>query len=241
VGNEGQSNGREGPARPFREDCRQNESKRLVPNGRRRIYCRWGKTVLDLVASSIAVLILLPVLAGIALLVRVLLGHPVLFRQKRPGLAGRPFELLKFRTMTEAKDAEGNLLPDDKRITRFGRFLRRTSLDELPELLNVLKGKMSLVGPRPLLMEYLERYTVEQARRHEVKPGITGWAQVNGRNALAWEEKFKLDVWYVDHVGLWLDLKILAMTAGQVAMGKGISAKKHVTMPVFEGTEQDEF
>jgi lipopolysaccharide/colanic/teichoic acid biosynthesis glycosyltransferase len=142
--------------------------------------------------------------------------------------------------MTEALDEEGQLLPDDQRLTRFGRFLRRTSLDEVPELFNVLKGDMSLVGPRPLLMEYLERYTVEQARRHEVKPGITGWAQVNGRNALTWEEKFELDVWYVDHVSLWLDLKILEMTAWQVVTGKGVSAEGHATMPVFEGTEQDE-
>jgi sugar transferase EpsL len=142
--------------------------------------------------------------------------------------------------MTEAQSEEGQLLADEVRLTRFGRLLRRTSLDELPELLNVLKGDMSLVGPRPLLMEYLERYTEEQARRHEVKPGITGWAQVNGRNALSWEEKFEFDVWYVDHVSLWLDVKILAMTAWQVVTGKGISAEGHATMPVFEGTGQDE-
>ena len=187
-----------------------------------------------------AFMILAPVLVVLGLWVRWRLGSPVFFRHQRPGLQGRPFTLLKFRTMREARDEEGQLLRDEGRLTRFGRFLRRTSLDELPELINVLSGEMSLVGPRPLLMEYLERYTVEQARRHEVKPGVTGWAQVNGRNALAWEEKFELDVWYVDHVGLWLDLKILAMTAWQVVMGKGISAEGHATMPVFEGTEKDE-
>ncbi len=187
------------------------------------MYQRFGKRLVDLVLVMPALMILAPVLVVLGLLVRWRLGSPVFFRQRRPGLRGRPFTLLKFRTMTEARDEEGQLLPDEQRLTRFGRFLRRTSLDELPELINVLKGDMSLVGPRPLLMEYLERYTVEQARRHEVKPGITGWAQVNGRNALSWEEKFEFDVWYVDHVSLWLDLKILAMTVWQVLTGKGIS------------------
>jgi lipopolysaccharide/colanic/teichoic acid biosynthesis glycosyltransferase len=182
----------------------------------------------------------MPFLAALALLGKLSMASPVFYRQERPGRDGIPFSPLKLRTMTEARDEEGRLLPDEQRLTRFGRFLRRTSLDEVPELVNVLTGDMSLVGPRPLLMEYLERYTVEQTRRHEVKPGITGWAQVNGRNALAWEEKFEHDVWYVDHVSLWLDLKILAMTLWRVVTGKGISAEGYATMPVFEGTEQDE-
>jgi sugar transferase EpsL len=206
----------------------------------RATYRRLGKRLVDIALVIPSLVILAPALVVLGLLVRWWLGSPVFFHQRRPGLQGRPFTLLKFRTMTEALDEEGQLLPDDQRLTRFGRFLRRTSLDEVPELFNVLKGDMSLVGPRPLLMEYLERYTVEQARRHEVKPGITGWAQVNGRNALTWEEKFELDVWYVDHVSLWLDLKILEMTAWQVVTGKGVSAEGHATMPVFEGTEQDE-
>ena len=176
------------------------------------MYRRIGKRILDLIAVTTALIILSPVLAFLALLVRARLGPPILFRQQRPGLYGRPFTLYKFRSMTDARDEQGNLLPDGERLTRFGKWLRSTSLDELPELFNVLKGHMSLVGPRPLLMEYLPLYTPEQARRHEVKPGITGWAQVNGRNAISWEEKFKLDVWYVDHVSFWLDLKILALT-----------------------------
>jgi sugar transferase EpsL len=204
------------------------------------MYRRSGKRPVDLVLVMPALMILAPVLVVLGLLVRWQLGAPVFFRQQRPGLQGRAFTLLKFRTMTEARDEEGQLLRDEGRLTGFGRFLRRTSLDELPELINVLKGEMSLVGPRPLLVEYLERYTVEQARRHEVKPGITGWAQVNGRNALGWEEKFDLDVWYVDHMSFWLDVKILAMTAWQVVTGKGVSAEGHATMPKFEGTEQDE-
>ena len=204
------------------------------------MYQRFGKRFLDLVLVMPALMILAPVLAVLGLLVRWRLGSPAFFRQRRPGFQGRSFTLLKFRTMTDARDGEGRLLRDEGRLTRFGRFLRRTSLDELPELMNVLKGDMHLVGPRPLLVEYLERYTVEQARRHEVKPGITGWAQVNGRNALRWEGKFEFDVWYVDHVSLWLDLKILAMTVWQVVTGKGISAEGHATMPLFEGTEQDE-
>jgi len=178
----------------------------------------------------------LPLLGVTALLVLWQHGSPILFRQNRPGLRGKPFAILKFRTMTNARDAQGNLLPDAQRLTLLGRDLRSTSLDELPELLNVLRGDMSLVGPRPLLMEYLPRYTPEQARRHEVKPGITGWAQVNGRNAISWEEKFKLDVWYVDHCSLWLDLKILALTVIQVFQRNGINATGHATMPVFEGS-----
>jgi sugar transferase EpsL len=204
------------------------------------VYHLFGKRLFDLVLVMAALMILAPVLFALGMFVRWRLGSPVFFRQRRPGLQGRPFTLLKFRTMTEARNEEGRLLHDEGRLTRFGRFLRRTSLDELPELINVLKGEMSLVGPRPLLVEYLERYTVEQARRHEVRPGITGWAQVNGRNTLSWEEKFELDVWYADHMSFFLDVKILAMTACQVLTGKGVSAEGHATMPVFEGTEQDE-
>lgn len=202
-----------------------------------RYYRRYGKISLDLALTLPALVFLSPVLAVIALLVRIKLGSPVLFRQQRPGLHGKPFTLLKFRTMTDARDADGSLLPDEQRLTSFGQFLRRTSLDELPELFNVVKGDMSLVGPRPLLMQYLNRYTPEQMRRHEVKPGITGWAQVNGRNALSWEEKFALDVWYVDHLSLWLDLKIVLLTVWKVLRREGISQDGFATMPEFMGTE----
>jgi lipopolysaccharide/colanic/teichoic acid biosynthesis glycosyltransferase len=177
----------------------------------------------------------LPLLVLIGL-VRQKLSGPVFFRQIRPGLHGKPFEMVKFRTMTDQKDPDGQLLPDSVRLTPFGRFLRATSLDELPELWNVLKGEMSLVGPRPLLMEYLPLYTPEQARRHEVRPGITGWAQVNGRNAISWEDKFKLDVWYVDHRSLRLDLRILCLTVKKVLMRDGISAAGEATMPMFSGS-----
>jgi len=180
--------------------------------------------------------LLLPPLALVALLVRVKLGSPVLFRQLRPGLRCQPFTLYKFRTMTDARDAQGRLLPDAERLTRLGRFLRSTSADELPELFNVLKGDMSLVGPRPLLMQYLDRYTPEQMRRHEVKPGITGWAQVNGRNAITWEQKFALDVWYVDHRSLGLDLKILALTLWKTLRREGISQPGQATMEEFMGS-----
>lgn len=196
------------------------------------------KRFFDFLGAFIGLVILSPLLIFIALLVRVNMGAPVLFRQVRPGLHGKPFVLYKFRTMRNLRDAEGRLLPDEQRLTRLGAFLRSTSLDELPELFNVLKGDMSLVGPRPLLMEYLPRYTPEQARRHEVKPGITGWAQINGRNALSWEEKFKLDVWYVDNWSLWLDLKILAITFWKVLKREGISAEGHATMPEFEGSRK---
>jgi lipopolysaccharide/colanic/teichoic acid biosynthesis glycosyltransferase len=168
------------------------------------------------------------------------MGLPILFRQQRPGLHGKPFTLLKFRTMTDARDAQGNLLPDAERLTPFGSFLRRTSLDELPAFFNVLRGDMSLMGPRPLLMAYLDRYTPEQARRHEVRPGITGWAQVNGRNAITWEQKFVLDVWYVDNWSLWLDLKILFLTGWKVLRREGISQEGHATMPEFLGALEDE-
>ncbi|MDW8289325.1 MAG: sugar transferase [Armatimonadota bacterium] len=198
------------------------------------------KRLLDLLGASIGIVLTAPLMLLIAVLVRVTMGKPVLFRQMRPGLHGKPFVMLKFRTMTDQRDAKGELLPDELRLTRFGKWLRSTSLDELPELFNVLKGEMSLVGPRPLLMEYLPRYTPEQARRHEVKPGITGWAQVNGRNALSWEEKFRLDVWYVDHWNLWLDLKILWVTIWKVLRREGISAEGAATMPVFMGSSVQE-
>jgi len=205
---------------------------------RLRLYRRCGKRVLDLTMSSVGLVLLAPLLLFIALLVRVTMGSPVLFRQQRPGLHGRAFTLLKFRTMSNARDAQGKLLPDAQRLTRFGRFLRSTSLDELPELFNVLRGEMSLVGPRPLLMRYLARYSPEQARRHQVKPGITGWAQVNGRNALTWEQKFELDVWYVDRCSLWLDLKIILRTIWQILRGEGINQPGHATMEEFMGARK---
>ena len=195
------------------------------------------KRTMDLALVLLAILILWPLMLMIAMLVRVKLGSPVIFRHQRPGLHGQPFVMLKFRTMKEAFDVDGHPLPDEVRLTRFGAWLRSTSLDELPELWNVLKGEMSLVGPRPLLMEYLPRYTREQFRRHTVRPGITGWAQVSGRNSLTWEEKFKLDTWYVDHQSLWLDFKILLITVKKVFQREGISAKGHVTAEEFMGNK----
>lgn len=195
------------------------------------------KRVFDVVVSATALVVLAPVMGLIALAVWRTMGRPVLFRHVRPGLHGKPFVMYKFRTMRDLRDAEGKLLPDEARLTPFGRWLRSTSLDELPELLNVLRGEMSLVGPRPLLMEYLERYTSEQARRHEVKPGITGWAQIHGRNNLSWDERFKLDVWYVDNWSLWLDVKILWRTLWMVLRREGISAQGHATMPEFRGSQ----
>jgi len=189
--------------------------------------------MVDAVGALVGIAVLAIPMLIIALLIRLTHGKPVFFRQMRPGHHGKAFQMLKFRTMTDSKDEKGNLLADENRLTRLGRFLRRTSLDELPELFNVLKGDMSLVGPRALLMEYLDRYTPQQARRLEVKPGITGWAQVNGRNAITWEEKFKLDVWYVDNINLFLDLKILILTFIKVLKMEGISADGHVTMPKF--------
>ena len=194
------------------------------------------KRIFDIVVSLLALLALSPLLAVLALQVRRKLGRPGLFRQSRPGLHERSFEIRKFRTMTDDRDTDGNLLADSERLLSFGRFLRSTSLDELPELWNVLKGEMSLVGPRPLLMEYLDLYSEEQARRHEVRPGITGWAQVNGRNALTWEEKFDLDVWYVDNHSLWLDLKILILTIARVFKREGVSQEGHATMERFQGS-----
>lgn len=193
------------------------------------------KRLFDLIASAFGLLILAVPLAVLAWLVRRKLGSPVFFSQVRPGLHGKPFRMVKFRTMTDARDTSGSLLPDAQRLTSFGRFLRASSLDELPELWNVLRGEMSLVGPRPLLMEYLPLYSPEQARRHEVRPGITGWAQVNGRNAISWEDKFKLDVWYVDNSSLLLDIKILWLTVKKVLVRDGISAAGEATMPKFQG------
>ena len=198
-------------------------------------YQRWGKSLLDRAVAAVGLVVLAPVLGGLAGVIRWRLGSPVLFRQTRPGLHGRPFEMVKFRTMTDGRDAGGHLLPDAERLTPFGRFLRAASLDELPELWNVLLGEMSLVGPRPLLMRYLDRYTPEQARRHEVKPGVTGWAQINGRNALSWEEKFALDTWYVDNMSLALDLRILWRTVKKVVVREGISASGEATMNEFMG------
>lgn len=199
-------------------------------------YRRIGKPLLDRAAAAAGLVVLAPVLAVVGGLVRVKLGSPVLFRQTRPGLHGAPFTLVKFRTMTDARSADGRLLADAERLPPFGRFLRSSSLDELPELWNVLRGDMSLVGPRPLLMRYLDRYTPEQARRHAVRPGVTGLAQVSGRNALSWDEKFALDIEYVDRVSFRLDVWILMRTVRKVIVREGIHADQHVTMPEF-GTE----
>lgn len=196
------------------------------------------KRMFDLLLSLVGLTVLALPLLALYGLVRIKLGSPVLFRQMRPGLHGRPFVLVKFRTMTNERGSDGELLPDAQRLTTFGRLLRASSLDELPELWNVLQGEMSLVGPRPLLMEYLPLYTPQQARRHEVRPGVTGWAQVNGRNALSWTERFNLDVWYVDHHSLWLDLRILWLTVRKVAAREGVSAQGDVTMPRFTGRDQ---
>jgi lipopolysaccharide/colanic/teichoic acid biosynthesis glycosyltransferase len=194
------------------------------------------KRFVDLLLVVVAAPIWIPLLAGLALIVRLQLGSPVLFTQRRPGLHGRPFMLVKFRTMTEVGDSGQLEMPDSERLTRFGHVLRATSLDELPELWNVLRGEMSLVGPRPLLMEYLPLYTPLQARRHEVRPGITGWAQISGRNAIRWDDRFALDVWYVDHHSLWLDLRILAMTIVRVVRREGISQEGHATVQPFRGS-----
>ena len=194
------------------------------------------KRLIDFLIATFFVIILSPTFVLIALIVRAKIGPPIFLRQLRPGMCGRPFTIYKFRTMTNERDEDGNLLPDGERLTPMGDFLRKTSLDELPELFNVLKGDMSLVGSRPLLMHYLERYTPEQARRHEIKPGITGWAQVNGRNAITWEQKFKLDVWYVDHMSLSLDLKIIAMTLWKILKMEGINQPGQTTMEEFMGS-----
>ncbi len=196
-----------------------------------------GKRFLDLALAIPMLFLLSPVLALVALFVRRKLGSPVIFHQRRPGLHGKPFTIYKFRTMTDARDVQGDLLPSAERLTPFGRSLRSTSLDELPELFNVLRGDMSLVGPRPLRIQYLERYTPEQMRRHEVMPGITGWAQVNGRNAITWKQKFALDLWYVDHWSLWLDLKIIALTVWKIIKREGISPPGQATMEEFMGSD----
>ena len=197
------------------------------------------KRLFDFIVALCALLTLLPVIIVVATLIRFKLGSPILFTQNRPGLNGDIFKMMKFRTMLDGKDKHGNLLPDDERMTPFGAFLRSTSLDELPGLFNVLKGDMSLVGPRPLLVQYLPLYSNEQARRHNVRPGITGWAQVNGRNTISWDEKFKLDVWYVDNQSFWLDIKILLLTVKKVFVREGISADGHVTIEPFKGSNND--
>ena len=196
------------------------------------------KRIFDFTVALVMLVVFSPLLLIVALMVRVKLGSPVLFRQQRPGLHGKPFELVKFRTMLDAVDSQGRTLPDDVRLTSFGRKLRASSLDELPEILNILHGDMSLVGPRPLLMQYLPLYSPEQARRHEVRPGLTGWAQVNGRNALSWDEKFALDLWYVENRSMLLDLRILWMTARKVLFREGISAAGEATMPPFTGSKR---
>ena len=193
------------------------------------------KSMSDRAAALLALLLLMPLLLVVVVLVRWRLGSPVLFSQQRPGYKGKSFRLLKFRTMTNAKDASGSLLPDAQRLTPIGRWLRATSIDELPALINILCGQMSFIGPRPLLMQYLPLYSPEQARRHDVKPGFSGWAQINGRNTLSWEEKFRLDVWYVDHQSFWLDLRIFLITIFKVLRRDGISAAGEATMPIFFG------
>jgi len=194
------------------------------------------KRLFDLLAATAGLCVLCPLLLLLALLVSMKLGSPVLFRQQRPGLHGKPFYIYKFRSMTDAKGEDGELLPDAQRLPSFGQFLRRYSLDELPQLLNVIKGDISLVGPRALLMEYLPLYDADQSRRHDVRPGITGWAQVNGRNAISWEQKFALDVWYVEHQSFMLDLKILWMTVQKVVQSEGVAQNGHVTMEKFRGS-----
>ncbi|EXB32981.1 sugar transferase [Acinetobacter sp. 1461402] len=197
------------------------------------------KRVLDIVIASVALVLLSPLYFYVAYKVRKNLGSPVLFRQARPGLHGKPFEMIKFRTMTDERDAEGNLLPNEQRLPKFGKMLRATSLDEMPELWNVIKGDMSIVGPRPLLMEYLPLYSPEQAKRHNVRPGMTGYAQVNGRNSISWEEKFKLDTWYVENQSIWLDFKIMFQTVKKVLVKEGINQSEEVTMTRFTGNKDE--
>lgn len=201
------------------------------------VYQRWGKRPFDFIAALSFLLLFWPFVLLLAVVIKGKLGSPVLFKQQRPGLKSDPFTIYKFRTMTDARDAAGNLLPDADRLTKFGKFLRSSSLDELPELWNVLKGEMSLVGPRPLLMQYLPLYTPEQIRRHEARPGITGWAQVNGRNAISWEEKFELDVWYVDNISFWLDMKILFLTVLKMVKREDINQPGQATIEQFKGSK----
>ncbi|MGD0552233.1 MAG: sugar transferase [Sedimentisphaerales bacterium] len=198
------------------------------------------KRLFDIISSIAGLIVISPLLVVLAMLVRLKLGSPILFRQQRPGLGGKAFVIYKFHTMTDQRDTSGNLLPDEQRLPVFGRFLRSTSFDELPELFNVLKGDMSIVGPRPLMMKYLGRYSPQQARRHEVKPGITGWAQINGRNAISWEDKFKLDVWYVDNWTFWLDMKIILKSVWMVIAREGITQQGRATMDEFMGTPQND-
>ncbi len=198
-------------------------------------YRNYGKRLFDLCLTIPGLIILLPAILVLFIISRIVIGSPVIFRQKRPGRGGEIFEMIKFRSMTNATDAQGNLLPDDQRLPKYGKLLRATSLDELPELWNVVKGEMSLVGPRPLLVQYLQFYTVHQHRRHDAAPGVTGWAQVNGRNAISWEQKFAYDVWYVENMSLPLDIKILWMTIGKVFKRSGVSAQNHATTPFYHG------
>lgn len=197
------------------------------------------KRLFDFVVSSLLCILMFIPFVVVAVLVKLNFGSPIIFKQERSGLYGKSFYIYKFRTMTNKKDESGNLLPDDVRLTRFGKLLRKLSLDELPQLINVIKGDISLVGPRPLLMEYLDLYTAEQNRRHQVRPGITGWAQINGRNSISWEEKFELDVWYVDNHSFWLDIKIILITAVKVFKSEDISQQGHVTMHKFRGTDSN--
>jgi lipopolysaccharide/colanic/teichoic acid biosynthesis glycosyltransferase len=203
------------------------------------MYWKFGKRIFDFFLALIGLILLSVPMAIIAILLWITSGHPILFTQPRPGKDGQIFKFYKFRTMTDERDSSGNPLPDEERLTAVGQFLRKTSLDELPQLWNVLKGEMSFVGPRPLLVAYLDRYTPEQARRHEVIPGITGWAQINGRNALSWEEKFQLDIWYIDHWNLWLDFKILVLTVIKVLKREGITQTNHVNMSEFLGITEE--
>ena len=197
------------------------------------------KRLLDIIIASVALILLSPLYAFVAYKVKKNLGSPVLFRQVRPGLHGKPFEMVKFRTMTDERDAQGNLLPNEQRLPKFGKMLRATSLDEMPELWNVIKGDMSIVGPRPLLMDYLPLYNEEQAKRHNVRPGMTGYAQVNGRNSISWEEKFKLDTWYVENQSIWLDFKIMFQTVKKVLVKEGINQSEEVTMTRFTGNKDE--
>ena len=200
-----------------------------------KLNASWVKRLFDLAIAAPSVIVISPVFILIGFFVRMKIGSPILFRQERPGLRGRPFVIYKFRTMADERDGNGNLLPDGERLTRFGQIFRKASMDELPELFNVIKGEMSIVGPRPLLMQYLDRYTSEQMRRHEVKPGITGWAQVNGRNAISWEDKFKLDVWYVDNWSVWLDVKIIFLTIWKILRRENINQPGQATAEEFLG------
>jgi lipopolysaccharide/colanic/teichoic acid biosynthesis glycosyltransferase len=228
------------PGRVARASCDRQDERPRDPAGSHYFGILDVKRVFDVIVASVLLLALSPIFVVVALLVRYKLGSPIFFKQQRPGRGGRPFLMIKFRTMLDAADGVGKLLPDGERLTDFGRLLRSTSLDELPGLINVLRGDMSLVGPRPLLMQYLSLYSSEQGRRHEVRPGLTGWAQINGRNALSWEEKFALDVWYVDNHSFVLDIRILWQTVLKVLLRDGIAAAGEATMPPFTGSGRSE-